>query len=151
MSVEDNKRLVAQRYDALGAMDVERFLAAQTDDVIYNVAGRTPVSGRFQGKDFLVAQVRRLVFDALDFTAFRFSKRWKVVCADAERMVGFMEAEGLARGGERHDRRHCQVFAFRDGPICGVWEFFDTCLAGEALFDNPLARPEIEHASRFRF
>jgi hypothetical protein len=151
MSIEQHKQLVARWYEALAAMDLEGFLAIQTDDVVYNVAGRTPVSGRWTGKDFLVREVQPKVFDALDPATFRFSKRWKIMCADAERVVGFMEAEGVARSGKRYDQRYCQVFAFRDGRICEVWEFFDSCLAEEALFGNPPSRPETEPANAFRF
>jgi len=132
-------------------MDQEALLAIQTDDVVYNVAGRTPISGRWVGKSFLTGEAQSMVFGALDPERFRFSRRWKIMCADAERVVGFMEADGPTRSGKRYNQRYCQVFAFRDGRISEVWEFFDSCLAEEALFDNPLSRPEQEPAEPFRF
>ena len=151
MSVEQNKQIVSEWYEGLAAMDQEKLLACQSDDVIYNVHGKTPVSGRWLGKDVLVHDVMPQVFNALDFESFRFGKKWKIMCADANRVVGFMEAEGLANNGKRYDQRYCHVFEIRDDKIVEVWEFFDSCLAATVLFGNELVKPETEPARAFEF
>jgi len=149
--VEQNKQLVGAWYAALAAMDVAGFLAVQTDDVAYNVSGRTPVSGHFQGKKTLTEDILPLVFNALQTKTFQFSKRWKIMCADESRVAAIMEAEGLASNGLRYDQRYCQIFGFRDGKISEVWEFFDTALAAVALFGNELVKPEPDPGAPFRF
>jgi ketosteroid isomerase-like protein len=148
---EEGKKLVAKFYAALASMDVEAFLAIQQDDVEYNVHGSTPVSGHFTGKDFLENVVAPQVFGNLQLETFKFATKWKVMCADEQRVVAFMEAEGLARNGERYDQRYCHVFGFRDGKIAEVYEFFDSALAEHALFDNPLTTPETPPEQTFRF
>ena len=148
---ESGKALVAKFYDALANMDVEAFLEIQQDDVEYNVHGSTPISGHFTGKEFLENVVAPQVFGKLNFDAFRFVTKWKVMCADENRVVAFMEADGEAINGERYNQRYCHVFGFRDGKIAEVFEFFDSALAERALFDNPLTKPETPPTHSFRF
>lgn len=148
---EVGKELIAKYYQALRDMDVDGFLELQTDDVVYNVHGSTPVSGHFVGKDFLRDLVAPLVFGNLQLDNFEFAKRWKIMCADEHRIVVFMEAEGIAKNGDRYDQRYCQTFGFRDGLICEVFEFFDSALAQTALFDNPLSTPETPPAEAFQY
>ena len=148
---ESGKALVAKFYDALANMDVEAFLEIQQDDVEYNVHGSTPISGHFTGKEFLENVVAPQVFGKLNFDAFRFVTKWKVMCADENRVVAFMEADGEAINGERYNQRYCHVFGFRDGKIAEVFEFFDSALAERALFDNPLTNPETPPTHSFRF
>ena len=51
MSVVENKRLIENWYEALAAGDFESIFDMHHDDVIYNMIGSTPVSGRIYGKD----------------------------------------------------------------------------------------------------
>ena len=148
---ETGKELVAKFYQALADMDVEAFLSIQQDDVEYNVHGSTPVSGHFTGKDFLENVVAPKVFGNLQLETFQFATKWKVMCADEHRVVAFMEAQGLAKNGERYDQRYCHVFGFRDGKIAQVFEFFDSALAEHALFDNPLTTAETPPTQKFQF
>jgi ketosteroid isomerase-like protein len=148
---ETGKELVAKFYQALADMDVEAFLSLQQDDVAYNVHGNTPVSGHFAGKDFLQNVVAPQVFGNLQIDTFRFATKWKVMCADEQRVVAFMEADGYAVNGERYNQRYCHVFGFRDGKIAQVFEFFDSALAQRALFDNPLTKPETPPEQPFQF
>ena len=148
---EIGKELVALYYKALAESDVEAFLAVQQDDVVYNVNGSTPVSGRFVGKDFLQNVVAPEVFARLQMDTFRFASKWKIMCADEQRVVVFMEADGKSANGERYNQRYCQTFGFRDGKIAEVFEFFDTALAQSALWSNRLAEPEMPPEQQFEF
>lgn len=145
------KALVAQYYQALADLDVEAFLSLHQDDVVYNVNGSTPVSGRFEGKEFLQNVVTPEVFGRLQMDTFRFASKWKIMCADEQRVVAFMEADGLAANGERYNQRYCQTFGFRDGKIAEVFEFFDSTLAQNALWSNRLAEPETPPEQQFEF
>ena len=49
--VAKNRRTVESWYDALARGDSARMLGLQWEDVIYNIHGTTPVSGRFQGNE----------------------------------------------------------------------------------------------------
>ena len=148
---EIGKALVAQFYQSLADADVKAFLAIQQDDVMYNVNGSTPVSGHFAGKSFLQEVVAPEVFGRLQMDTYRFATKWKIMCADEDRVVAFMESDGTAVNGERYNQRYCQVFGFRDGKISEVFEFFDSTLAQRALWDNPLANPETPPEHLFEF
>jgi ketosteroid isomerase-like protein len=129
--------LVSAFYRALATADLQLFLSIQTDDVVYNISGHSPISGQVVGKRALVESILPQVFPGLQMDTFRFSKKWRVMCADERRVVSFMEADGLGINGKRYDQRYVQVFEFRDGKISAVWEFFDTALADAVLFYDP--------------
>ena len=126
-------------------------LALQQDDVIYNIHGTTPVSGRFQGKDTLVNDIFPKVMGMLQMDTFTFCTKCKIVCADEHRVVAFMQADGHALNGIRYNQTYCHMFGFRDGMIAEVWEFFDSVLAEEALNNNALSKPTIVPAQAFDF
>ena len=51
MSVSENKELIKRWYEALADGDFETIFDMHHDDVVYNMLGNTPVSGRIYGKD----------------------------------------------------------------------------------------------------
>ena len=128
--------LVEAFYTALRDGDVGTFLVIQTDDVVYNISGHSPISGCFKGKHRLVNDLLPMIFPKLDMTRFGFSKRWKVVCSNEASVVCLMEADGFASNGERYDQRYVHIFEFSAGKIAKVAEFFDTELAQKALFSD---------------
>ena len=148
---EAQKKLVKEWYRALEAGDAGAMLAVQRDDVIYNVHGTTPVSGRFQGKDILVNDIFPRVMGMLQMDTFKFCTKLKIVCADEHRVVTIMQADGQALNGIRYNQTYCHMFGFKDGLISEVWEFFDSVLAEAALNNNPLTKPTKAPANAFEF
>ena len=151
MSDNPNLHLVEDFYQALSSGDVELFWRIQTDDVVYNMSGHTVISGRMQGKKNMSADIVPYVFGGLQMDSFRFSKKWKVMCADERRVAVIMEADGLATNGVRYDQRYVHLFEFRDGLISIVWEFFDTQLANAALFHPAANVPRSPNLTEFEF
>lgn len=127
-----NAAIVDAYYQALAALDVEAFEAFHHADVVYNVSGNTIISGRYDSFEALKT-VLPLVFDALDFEQFQFAKNWKIMNEGPDGVTAIMEAKGVAKNGKRYDQRYAHIFAFRDGKIASVHEFFDTQLANESL------------------
>ena len=148
---ESQKELVKEWYRALAASDADAMLAVQQDDVIYNVHGTTPVSGRFQGKDILVNDIFPKVMGMLQMDTFKFCTKLKIVCADEHRVVTIMQADGYALNGVRYNQTYCHMFGFKGGLISEVWEFFDSVLAEAALNNNPLTKPSEAPAIAFDF
>ena len=62
MSVEQNKQIITEWYNALATMDQEKFLGLHTDDVIYNIHAKIPLSGRWLGKQTFMDDVMPLIF-----------------------------------------------------------------------------------------
>ena len=149
--VAKNRRTVEIWYDALASGDSARMLGLQWEDVIYNIHGTTPVSGRFQGNDTLVREIFPKVFGRLQMDTFKFCTRGKIMCADDQRVVAFMQADGHALNGVRYNQTYCHVFGFRDGKIGEFWEFFDSVLAESAINDNNLTKPTQLPKEPFKF
>ncbi|MEO0997866.1 MAG: nuclear transport factor 2 family protein [Pseudomonadota bacterium] len=146
----DNRALVRHFYEALGAADTEAVGACFSDDVVFNLVGDTPVSGRWEGRAECWDIVAARVFGALDPASLAFSREWTIVCADDERVVAMMRGGGTGVNGVRYDQTYCHIFAIRAGQIVELHEFFDTALAEAALFDNPLSRPSGRGGREFR-
>ncbi len=109
------------------------------DDIVIHMAGTTPASGRLEGKsavtdDLVAAQVHA----ALVPETMHFARRWKIMCADDERVVAIMEGGGPTLSGDVYDQTYCEIFRFEGGRIIEMHAFFDTALAERALFGNPL-------------
>jgi ketosteroid isomerase-like protein len=127
-----NREIIDAYYTALSVMDVDGFEALHHPDVVYNVAGNTIISGRYDSFAALKA-VLPAIFEALDFERFRFAEKWRIMNDSPEGATTIMEARGFTRNGQRYDQRYVHIFSFRDGKIASVHEFFDTQLANDAL------------------
>ncbi|MGI9325089.1 MAG: nuclear transport factor 2 family protein [Pseudomonadales bacterium] len=143
MSTAENRRLVERWYQALAAGDFETIFDLHHDDVVYNMVGNTPVSGRIYGKEAcchgMIAEklLQKLVPDQI-----RFAKEWTIVAAEGDRVVGIMKGGGPTKDGKRYDQTYCEIFTIRDGKITEMHNFFDTVLVEECLFGNSLQSPE---------
>ena len=142
MSREQNIELVNRYFAAMSAGDWAAVEAMYDDDIVVHMAGTTPASGRLEGKAAVIDDlIARQVHAALDVERMQFARRWKVMCADDERVVAIMEGGGPTRSGDRYDQVYCEIFRFRAGKLLEMHAFFDTALAERALFANPLAIP----------
>ncbi len=151
MSTEDNRRLIERWYEALAAGDFQTIFDMHHDDVVYNMVGNTPVSGRIYGKDACCnGMIAQKLLDKLVPGEVRFAKRWKIVAAEGDRVVGLMQGGGPTKNGQSYEQTYCEIFTIRDGKIAEMHNFFDTVLVEQCLFDNPLERPETPLPDPFR-
>ncbi|MEM1197179.1 MAG: nuclear transport factor 2 family protein [Pseudomonadota bacterium] len=147
-----NIAVAEQFYHALADGDFEALAALHSDDVVFNLLGSTPVSGRWEGK---AACFGPLVADAvvgkLDPATVQFSRQWRIMCADEDRVVGLMVGGGMGNNGHEYLQTYCQIMAIRDGLIVEMHELFDTALVELVLNDNPTAKGPSEVAKPFAF
>ncbi len=135
-----NIRLAEDYYSALERGDFEALANLHSDDVVFNLVGQTPVSGRWVGKEECFGPlVADMVVGKLVPETVQFSRKWKIMCADDERVVGLMYGGGKAINGEDYLQTYCQIMTICDGKIAELHEFFDTALVELALNDNPTA------------
>ncbi len=143
-------------YAALAAGDFEALADLHSDDVAFNMLGSTPVSGRWEGKgECFGPLVADLVVGKLVPGEFAFATKWRIMCADDERVVGLMLGGGPGLNGEQYDQTYCQVFTLgeRDGAlkITELHEFYDTALVELVLNDNPSEKGMTVPQREFRF
>lgn len=151
MIAAENRKLIERYYEALSAGDFETLASLHTDDVVFNLVGNTPVSGRSIGKDVCFGEVVAQVVDSLEPETIKFGVKWRIMAADDNCVVGIMQGGGKAKNGEEYAQTYCQVFSIEDDKIFELHEFFDTVMVEKALFGNHLQKPEIELKNPFQF
>lgn len=137
MSLEENKQVIRDFFDALTSGNMDGALALCHDDVEWTIIGDTPVSKTFHGhkgvaEDLMgeVAQAIKeedgLQVDIIEMIA----EGDKVVC----------RAQGTITGNHGpYNSTYCHVFTVRDGKIASDMEYLDTALIHMALYGKKLA------------
>lgn len=151
MKAEENRRIIERYYRSLAEGDAETFSSLHTEDVVFNILGNTPFSGRFVGKTECFSEVGYRVVHLLVPGRFKFAKKWRIMAADENCVVGIMQGGGTAKTGLEYEQTYCQVFTMREGKISELHEFLDTVLVEEALFENRLECPREEPDLHFQF
>ena len=151
MKAEENRKIIERYYRSLAEGDAETFSSLHSKDVIFNVLGKTPVSGRFVGKAECFSKIASRVIRTLVPGTFKFAKKWRIMAADENCVVGIMQGGGVAKTGYKYEQTYCQVFTIRDGKIFELHEFLDTVLVEEALFENRLEFPREDPDFPFEF
>ena len=138
MSTPQNlQEFLDKLYTALSSGDVETWVSMHSPEAIFNIAGGTIISGQAP-MPRLLSEVFPLVFGSLDPETVRFGLRWKLMSADDKRATVIFEGESITTSGEPYNNRYIQILEFGDdGLIHEVWEYFDTALANERLFNKP--------------
>lgn len=153
---ESNIALIEEYYACLKSGDFDALAALHSDDVVFNMLGSTPVSGRWEGKEQCFGPlVADLVVGKLVPGKHAFAKKWKIMCADDARVVAIMQGGGPGLNGEQYDQTYGQMFTIgeRDGEakITELHEFYDTALVELVLNDNPTRKGMTEVAKPFDF
>ncbi len=139
-------------YEALAAGDFDALAALHSDDIVFNLVGTTPVSGRWEGKAVCFGPiVADGVIGKLVPETIRYSRQWRNMSADENCVVGLMRGGGTATNGHDYTQTYCQIMTIRDGLIVELHEFFDTALVELALNDNPTAKGPVEPLRPFSF
>ncbi len=147
-----NIALVTRYYEALAAGDFDTLAALHSEDVVFNLVGTTPVSGRWVGKaECFGPVVADGVLGKLVAETVRFSRQWRIMCADDNCVVGIMHGGGMGTNGREYLQTYCQVLTIRDGLITELHEFFDTARVELALNDNPTMKGPSVPARPFAF
>lgn len=149
MSAADNRRLIERYYAALKMGDFAAVHEMCAKDIVVNRVGRTPVSGRTEGRERNFGENMRWVRQALVPEHTEIAYEWQIFAVDDECVAGSMFTRGLGKNGLPYDQTHIQIFTIRGGQIVGVHEAFDTVLVESVIFSNELERPEQDPAQRF--
>ena len=142
MTRADNIATLTAYFTAMSAGEWDTVEGLYHDDIVVHMAGSTPLSGRLEGKTAITEDlISRTVMARMDPAHMHFARRWRIMCADDERVTAIMEGGGPTVTGDRYDQTYCEIFRFQDGKIIEMHAFMDTTLVERCLFDNPLATP----------
>jgi ketosteroid isomerase-like protein len=88
------------------------------------------------------------VFAALDPGKLAFADPYRIHAVEGGQVAGMMTGGGYTPDGREYIQTYAHFFTVRDGLLVEVWEFFDTELAQQRLFDKPV---EVAPAPENRF
>lgn len=122
MGAVDNAEIVRRGYAAFNAADIETLNALMDENISWYTPGRSPIAGRYRGRDAVFGQFGRYGGD----TGGTFEANLKEVFTSGDgRVVGLHHNSG-ERNGKRLDTDCCIVFEVEGGRIIsGREHFFD--------------------------
>lgn len=130
MSTAENKQIIEAFYAASNRGDMDSCLALLADNVTWTNIGSTKYSGRFVGKDALIAHLLGPVFGQLKSGITSVVDN---VVAEGDFVVVQSRGEAETTAGHPYNNTYCHVFKLRSGKICEMTEYFDTALANAVL------------------
>jgi ketosteroid isomerase-like protein len=128
MSVEENKKVVANFFEAMNAGNGAALLGALADSATWWVSGDFAISGTKTKAQFaeLMGQIGAKVDGPLRMTVVGMT-------AEGDRVA--LEAESYAKmkSGKTYQNKYHFLFVVRDGKIQQVKEYMDTTHASDVL------------------
>jgi ketosteroid isomerase-like protein len=131
-----SRETVQSWFDLIAKGDAKSAFALFTDDVVYDLKGTTPVSGKYKGLASIVADF---------FTPWRKQIVGDIVLivdeliGDGERVVALARGTAKTIHGTAYDNDYAFVFRLRDGKISEVSEYLDTALVETAAYGKKIA------------
>ena len=130
MSIDENKQVVLNFYEAAARGDMDSCFALLADDVVWINIGTTKFSGTYRGKQALVDQLLGPLFAQLKAGI---STTVKSLIAESDMVVAQTAGTAETIDGVPYNNSYCQVIRIRNGRIAEVKEYFDTQLAASVL------------------
>jgi uncharacterized protein len=129
MGTEENAELVRRGYEAFSAGDMETLRGIFGEDAVWHVPGNSPLSGRKEGRDAILAYFEEL--------GTRSGGQLKVTLQDV--VAGENHTVGLQHNQAENNGRSLDVdgaiaFRIRDGKIIEGREFYADTAQGDAFW-----------------
>lgn len=129
-----NKALLQSIYAALADGDGAPFVAAMDEGFSWTIAGVSPWSRRWAGRDAVRAQLLQPLFQRF---ATRYRSHAQRFIADGDHVVVQCQGEVQTHAGEAYNNHYCMVFRLQAGRLQEVTEYMDTDLACRVLGAPP--------------
>jgi uncharacterized protein len=129
-----NKALLQSIYTALAVGDGAPFVAAMDEDFSWTIAGVSPWSRRWSGRDVVRQQLLQPLFQRF---ATRYRSHAQRFIADGDHVVVQCRGEVRTHAGDAYDNDYCMVFRVQGGRLKEVTEYMDTDLACRVLGTPP--------------
>lgn len=126
MSIEDNKQIVQQFYEAANRGDMDTCFGLFSDDIRWTNIGSTSLSGTFVGKEELFAKLLDPLFGQLEQGIHTTVHR---LIAEGDYVVAQTSGRAMTTGGRPYNNTYCWVIRIADGKFAEITEYMDTELA----------------------
>lgn len=131
MSLAENKKVVAEFFDAIAAGDTQRMDQMMTEDATWWVAPSTIFSGLHQKRDFL-AIVPQLFAQAAGPLTFEFFD----MTAEDDRVSLTAKGNLLMKSGKTYQSDYHFLLRLREGKIAGGKEYLNSAHVND-IFGHP--------------
>ena len=115
---EKNKSLVESAYKAFARGDVAAALAAMSDDILWHVPGRGPLSRDYRGRDQVLGFFQHFV--SLSGGSFRI--QLDDLLAKDERVIALV-TESARRKGREWSSPQVHAWTVKDGKATVFWQY----------------------------
>lgn len=109
--------IIREAYAAFGRGDVDGYLRACTEDLVFMIPGSGAIAGSFRGTDGLHDLARR----AFETTGGTFREEVEDVLAN-DRHAVVLARHHFTRGGQQYEYRTAHVYDVRNGKLARCWE-----------------------------
>lgn len=137
-SLEANKRLVRDYFDAIAASDLDRIAALMSPELVFRCAGGTGSADSvvFHSPDELLVDLRNSMRDLYD-PAFGLRPEIRSLTAEANRVVAEVRILGRSiQTGDLYDNLYAFFFWIEGGRFLRIHEHLDTAYVSAKLL-NP--------------
>ena len=131
-----NQEIVQSWFDLIAEGKAQAAFALFSDDIVYDLKGTTPVSGRYRG-------LKSIIDDF--FTPWRKQIDGELVLkvdeliGEGDRVVALARGKAKTIYGTPYDNDYAFVFGLRGGRITEVIEYLDTAMVETAAYDKKIA------------
>lgn len=129
MTVDQNKAIVTQTWQALVKGDIKSAFANMSDEVSWLIPGKLPVSGLKRGKP--------AVLDFLSSAANMFPKglasEIRRVYGEGDVVIVELTNRGKLANGRDYENEYCFIYEIEGGKIRRIREYVDTQKAHDLM------------------
>lgn len=116
MTDHPNAKMVRNALEAFVGGDTETFAAALSEDVVWHAPGTNRFAGRFDGRQAMVARMRRM-----HEAGIRFSFDVHDVVGNDEHVVALVHAHVKNEEGVSYDGPQVMVMHMKEGSVVEFW------------------------------
>lgn len=125
MSIETNKQLVRDAFEAMGRSDIRPLTDLMTDDFAWVIEGQSRFSRSYEGKEAVKRDLLAPLFEAF-VTPYRFTI--DEIIAEADRVVVRGRGQVRTKAGNDYNNSYCFVLRLEGGQLVELREYLDTAL-----------------------
>lgn len=121
-----NRQIMETYYNSINKGDFDTVIDLMSEDVVFNIIGTGPFSGRWEGRDRVYEVLVPSLMKSFKPESVEFAGKWKIMCCDEKRVVGLMTGNAITNDNKKFETTYCQIFKIQDSKIIEVYEFLDT-------------------------
>lgn len=128
------RAVVNEYWSKLAGGDIPGAMALMAPDVVYTMAGKTPVSGTFRGMGELTEKLLKPVLSQMRGLTLIPDE----FIGEGDRVAVIAHGHAKTPSGESYENRYVFVYGVRGGKIAEVAEYLDTVEVETKMFGKKL-------------